>query len=38
MKMKILVWSVVLIFVLVVVAAGGWWVLRPQVMTFDAGR
>jgi hypothetical protein len=37
MKMKILVWSVVLIFVLVIVAAGVWWVWRPQVMMFDDG-
>jgi hypothetical protein len=37
MKIKILVWSVVLIFVLVVVGGAVWYELRPQVITFDDG-
>lgn len=37
MKMKILVWTVVSIFVLVAVGGAAWWSLRPQVMTFDDG-
>ena len=37
MKMKILVWTVVSIFILIVVGAAAWWSLRPQVMTFDDG-
>ena len=37
MKMKILVWTVVSVFVVVVVAAVAWWALRPQVLTFDDG-
>ncbi|HTR42638.1 MAG TPA: hypothetical protein VMH87_13585 [Pseudomonadales bacterium] len=37
MKIKIVVWSVVLIFVLVVVSGAVWWELRPQVITFDDG-
>ena len=37
MKMKILVWSVVLIFVLVLVSGAVWYTMRPQVITFDDG-
>jgi hypothetical protein len=37
-KMKILVWSVILVFVLVVVSGAVWWELRPQVIIFDDGN
>ncbi len=35
MKMKILVWSVVLVFLVVIVGGAVWYELRPQVITFD---
>src|SRR5215469_17622711 len=38
MKMKILVWTVVVVFVLVVISGAVWYSMRPQVITFDDGN
>jgi len=37
MKMKILVWTVVVVFVLVVISGAVWYSMRPQIITFDDG-
>lgn len=38
MKMKILVWTMVVVFILVVLSGAVWYSMRPQVITFDDGN